>query len=659
MTLSSITNDNTVTFSTAAATNISGVTHITNVGSTKDLDLVRVTELAEITLNNLSVTTEDTRITFADSVLAGTDDTLTLNVNGANGTINIGAATGEAGAGIENLIINATGSSSTFSAVNLDATAATVTVKGSANLDLNAAAAFPKMTTFDSSASTGDVDILLGADTVTGTTDAKSLTFGSGADDLDLGALGPAEIGVLTVSMGAGNDSVDLDDFADATMVIQGGEGTDELETAATIAAANGTKITGFETFKYGANAGTQSMAAISSNTGFTKIIQNAATVTITNMDAGTNTIELVGGVAATAGTFSRLIDSTTNSITVKATTANQAYTGDISLADEETITFDSSAFDLVIVGDLTTTDLTSVVLTGSNLITLGANGSKEFSSTKIATLDASGVTGTEAVNVFAINNTVAMTVTGPASTGKFTFDGGSGADTVTAGGGILDVDALGGDDILTGGAKADVLDGGAGNDTITGGEGADDITGGAGVDTITLTETTAAADDVLLSAGGANYDVIVGFLAGNGTGADTLSAPDGTFAWQGDSGNDGTIAVSSGATVLAAKTADDDFTVATITTNMAANTLDNFVAGLITEADLEANAITALSATATGIVATDHHMYIVDDGEDTAIFKFEAAVTNTITAAELELMAILDGVADATTVVAGDLDFT
>ena len=50
-------------------------------------------------------------------------------MNGANGTINIGAATGEAGAGIENLIINAAGSSSTFSAVNLDATAATVTVK--------------------------------------------------------------------------------------------------------------------------------------------------------------------------------------------------------------------------------------------------------------------------------------------------------------------------------------------------------------------------------------------------------------------------------------------------------------------------------------------------------------------------------------------------
>jgi hypothetical protein len=524
---------------------------------------------------------------------------------------------------------------------------------------MNAAAVFPKMATFNAADASGDIDLLLGADTVTGTTDAKSLTFGSGADDLDLGDLGPAEIGVLTVTMGAGNDSVDLDNFADATMVIAGGDGTDELETAAALTAANGTKITGFETFNYGENAGTQSMAAISSNATFTKIIQGAATVTVTNMGASVTDVELVGGVATAAGTFSRLIDTTTDSITVKATTANHAFTGNISLADEETITFDSSAFDLVIAGDLTTTDTTSVILTGTNLITLGNNGTKEFSSTKIATIDASGVTGTEAVNVFAINNTVAMTVTGPASTGTFTFDGGSGIDTVTAGGGILDVDALGGDDILTGGAKADVLDGGIGNDTITGGEGADAITGGNGVDTINLTETTAASDDVLLGTGVANYDIIKGFLPGAGTGADDLSAPDGTYAWIGDTGNDGTAALATGATFLIGKGVDDDATIFTVSTNMAANTIDNFVAGLITEATFEANAVTALSATATGITATDHLMMIVDDGEHTAVFKFEAAVTNTITAAELDLMAILDGVADATTIAVGDIDFT
>jgi len=653
--LSSITADNTVTFSTATVTGISGVTHITNIGSVKDLDLVRVTELAEVTINNV-IAGEDTRITFADTALAGTDDTLTLNVNGANGTINIGAATGEAGAGIENLVINTSGSSSTFSAANLDAAAATVTVAGTAALDMSAAAVFPKMTTFDASGSSAAVKLLLGADTVTGTADAKSLTFGSGADDLDLGALDPGEIGVLTIDMGAGNDSVDLDNFADATMVVSGGEGTDELETAAAIAAANGTKITGFETFKYGENGGTQSMAAISSNAGFTKVIANAATVTVSNMSSSVDTIELVGGVATTAGAFTRLIDGTADSITVKATTANQAFTGILNLKDEETITFDSSAFDISLPFDLTTTDLTSVVLTGSNLITLGANGAREFSGTKIATIDASGVTGTEAVSVFAINNTVAMTVTGPASTGTFTFDGGSGADTVTAGGGILDVDAGLGDDTLTGGAKADVLEGDGGADTITAGEGADYIEGGAGVDTISLTETTAASDEVELSNGAANYDVITGFLAGAVTGADNISALDATYGWLSTDGTS-TVALSTGASMKAADAAAD-CTIMTISTNVAANTFDNFVAGLITEADMEAAVITGLGLT--GALDTAANILVfIDDGEDTGVFKFDggdAATDDAAAAAEIEIMAILDGVADATTIVAGDV---
>jgi len=645
----------TITFSTATVDGIAGVTSITNMASTaaSDLVLTRVLDLAEI---NLNATAAATTVTYADTLLTGTADTLTLNVNGNTGAVNIGGSAG-GGAGFEKLVINATGVASTFSAANLDAAAATVTITGDADLDINGAAVFPKMTTFDSTGSTGDIDLLLGADTVTGTADAKTLTFGSGADDLDLGALAPTEIGVLTVTMGAGNDAVDLDDYADATMVISGGLGTDTLTTAATIAAANGTTISGFETLSYGANAGTQSMADISGNTTFTKVVQGAATITVTNMATATNTIELVGGVATAAGTYSRLIDGAANSMSVVATTADFAFTGNLSAVDEETITFDSNAFNLVIAGDLTTTDLTSVVLVGDNLITLGADGSKEFSSTKIATIDASGVTGTEAVNVFAINNTVAMTVTGPATTGVFTFDGGSGADTVTAAGGRMFIDSLGGDDILTGGTKADDLDGGLGNDTITGGGGADYILGGAGVDTIDLTETTAASDEVEIGVGAANYDVITGFLAGAGTGADNFSALDGTHAWQSTDGTS-TVALQSGATLKAADAAGDS-TIATISTNVAANTFDNFVAGTITEADMEAAVITALGLTG-ALDAAANILVFVDDGEDTGVFYFNSADTtdNAVAAAEIEIMAILDGVADATTILAGDILF-
>ena len=647
----------TVTFSTATVTGIDDVTSITNLGSTASSDLVltRVVDLAEVTLEN---TVAATTITFADTVLAGTADTFTLNVNGNTGAINIGNSSG-AGTGIETLVINSNGATSTFSAVNLDATPATVTIKGSAALDLNAAAAFPKMATLNAGDFTGDLDILLGADTVTGTADAKTLTFGSGNDDLDLGALDPGQIGVLTVNMGAGNDATDLDNYADTTMVIDGGDGTDSLTTATAITAANGTLISNYETFIFGQNAGTQDLSLLATNSSFTSVNASAATTTMNNAGANVATLNLVGGVATTAATFDRLIDNTTNALTVKATTANMTLTGDLTIDDEETVTFDSSSFDLVVQGDIATADATSIILTGDNIITLGANGSKEFSSVKITSIDASGVTGSEAVSVFAINNTSAMTVTGPASTGTFIFDGGTKADTITAGGGIMDVDAGAGDDIITGGAKADILEGDGGADTITGGAAADYIAGGAGRDVIDLTETTAAVDEVELSSGATTVDKITGFLAGGVTGADNISALQATHGFNSTDGTS-TVLLSTGATLKAADNAADS-NIATISTNVAAGTFDSFLAGTMTEASMEANVITALGLTG-ALDAAAVVLVFVDDGEDTGVIKFtgnDAGTDDLAATTEIEIMAVLDGIADATDIVVGDVLMT
>jgi hypothetical protein len=582
-----------------------------------------------------------------------------LNVNGNTGAVDIGNSSA-GGTGIEALVINANGATSTFSAANLDAAAATVTVKGSASLDMNAAAAFPKMATLNAADFTGDLDILLGGDTVTGTTDAKTLTFGSGADDLDLGALDPGEIGVLTVNMGAGNDATDLDNFADTTMVIDGGDGTDSLTTATAITAANGTKISNYETFVFGEASGTQDMSLIASNATFTSVNAAAATTTFNNAGANVATLNLVGGVATTAVTFDRLIDNTTNSLTIKASSSTTAaLTGDLTINDEESVTFDSSAGNLTVAGDIASTDLTSVTLVGDNVITLGANGSKEFSSVKIATIDASGVTGTEAVTVFAINNTSAMTVTGPASTGTFIFDGGTKADTITAGGGILDVDAGAGDDTITGGAKADIIQGDGGADTITGGEAADYIEGGAGRDIIHLAETTAASDEVELSRGATTVDKITGFLAGAGTGADNISALQNTHGFTSTDGTT-TVLLSTGATLKAADNAADS-NIATISTNVAAGTFDSFLAGTMTEADMEANVITGLGLTGALDTAAEVLVFI-DDGEDTGVFRFsgnDAATDDLASAAEIEIMAVLDGLADATDIVVGDVLMT
>ena len=70
----------------------------------------------------------------------------------------------------------------------------------------------------------------------------------------------------------------------------------------------------------------------------------------------------------------------------------------------------------------------------------------------------------------------------------------------MTGGAGVDAFTGTGAADTISGAGAADALIGGGGNDTITGGEGADTITGGAGIDSIVLTETTPAADRIVLA---------------------------------------------------------------------------------------------------------------------------------------------------------------
>jgi hypothetical protein len=267
----------TVVFSTSSATYISGVQNVKYVQSAGDITLTRIVDAASVTLEGV---VDDVTITFADTVLSGSNDTFTLNVSGfvlagGNGfeNIDVGSVSDTDG-DIETLVINATGAGSDFN--DLDAAfveVATVTVNGSADVDFGVTAAFTSLATFNSSASTGGMTLLLGADGVSGTTNAKTLTFGAGDDSLDLGVLAPADIGVLTVDMGAGDDTVDLDDYADTTMVISGGAGTaDTLVSAAVITAANATTISGFETFEFGASGDTQVMSDLSYPSGLTAL---------------------------------------------------------------------------------------------------------------------------------------------------------------------------------------------------------------------------------------------------------------------------------------------------------------------------------------------------------------------------------------------------
>jgi len=223
-----------------------------------------------------------------------------------------------------------------------------------------------------------------------------------------------------------------------------------------------------------------------------------------------------------------------------------------------------------------------------------------------------------------------------------------TGTDAIT-------IKAGAGGSTLTGGAGGDIITGGAAVDTITGGLGADTITGAGGQDVITLTETTAAADTVVvgaatLTAGNATADTITGFAVG--AGADKLdvafSANNGTSAAVTDYSaitptvvaDNGTADANSVLFVLSG--ANDQMATSTL-----ANAVVNAVAAMTSGADFAA----------ANIVTGDDVIVILDDGADSFVFAYTADGTpGTTAAADLELLAIVKGVTDAGSFAAGDV---
>ena len=185
--------------------------------------------------------------------------------------------------------------------------------------------------------------------------------------------------------------------------------------------------------------------------------------------------------------------------------------------------------------------DTLALVATSATKITVTGNAGLAFTNTgntKVATFDASGVSGAAAdAASLAVTYTSATTVANSATT---TITGGSGNDT------------------LTGGATADTISGGAGNDTIDGGTGADIIDGGTG------TNTFVAVANGTTSVEGAGTGTVEGVAINLGTAAVTAATINAAMG--------GTIGLSAASTSLAAGTAQ--YTFAT-QSNLFASTAD------------------------------------------------------------------------------------
>jgi len=247
----------------------------------------------------------------------------------------------------------------------------------------------------------------------------------------------------------------------------------------------------------------------------------------------------------------------------------------------------------------------------------------------------------------------------GSSATGNDTIDGGADNDQLYGGGG---------DDSLLGNAGADNLYGQAGNDILSGGLGFDILQGGAGNDTL-----IASGGDPLASA--SSYSGSGDDLTGDdysGPGADVFrfaaTAGYGTSsdAYYGVQFATGDLITDFGAgdkiQFARAMVGDGDALLENVALKAAAGgTFAKTAEMVIVQANMSeliyaytsswqtitASAVVTQIGTADAAFAVaDKRLFVVDDGNDSAIFQFTSADTDAVvSAAELELIAVVNDV--------------
>jgi hypothetical protein len=227
------------------------------------------------------------------------------------------------------------------------------------------------------------------------------------------------------------------------------------------------------------------------------------ATITVdASGAAGTITSGAITAATISLGNFSTLTDAGSNSnddltITGATTTATVSLGRGITNAAGDEINFSGNVATLALSSTLNTE---AIAIDASNVLSYGGNTLMDFAGIAVASYQHTGTGALSWVGSAATGNqTIKSTAT---STTADTLTGGAGNDVLTGNEGTNTLTGGAANDTLTGNAGADSLSGGAGNDSLTAGEGADTVTAGLGTDTINISDSTAAADVIQVSAG-------------------------------------------------------------------------------------------------------------------------------------------------------------
>jgi len=400
-----------------------------------------------------------------------------------------------------------------------------------------------------------------GDDEITGGTGDDVLAGGDGDDTIDA-----SDGGADSVTGGTGNDKITVDDLTDQT--IDGGAGIDTLVLTTAIDKTNAADLARVTSIEAISVADDQDMSFFSGSTIQAVTITAAAVISEAGSAVATLNVDIDGDAE-----LSRAADTSSDSLTINALTENTGNT--ITVDNEEALTIVALEDDGETTTEVDTTlvayDLTKLTLVDGTKFTIAfdKNGDGDNTGTKLATIDATGISSDAGIDIDASGSTVGVTFTVAATEGDVVLTTGTGADNLNASGVTGDVTFTSGkgNDTLIGGAGGDDLNGGEGADSLVGGAGADDLDGGAGSDTL----SGGAGDDTYKGDTGVDWFYVT-------AGTDTVSDLGGGTVKVAD-----VLIVSSGAT--AEVTVSSNYTASANTSN--AGTVEMTLAAAITKVDL------------------------------------------------------------------------
>jgi len=571
--------------------------NLTNISGASDFTDVRTTDT--VTFINAGAAL-DTTITYNAINVGSSSDSDTIVLNGVSAGADI-----ELSGALETLTLDIDDTTSLADLV-LDAATTAVTIDAGANFTVATTLTNAGVVTYTVTGS-GTVD--LDAATLGAAVTTYNAATATGVQSILVGAT------ATTVTTGTADDVVDMDANLSNTDTINLGDGNDTLrvDLDGLSAGAADLSVTNVETLRLD-NTGANNGAIQMDNFAVTTVRLDEGTarggaLTLTDLPTTTTAFTMVGsGTANGDPQFNAVtVDydtSTTQSnatltISNGGTTADDLFVGKFDIDRMETLTITASDIGSAAADEVTLDEIESDHMTDLVVV---ANEEVIVTNVDLLIGDTLDFTGAD--------NGVAVTVSDAAT--ALTITMGDGNDTVT-----MTKDEA---------AETVTVDLGAGNDTFVSTDEADTITTGTGIDTVTMQGNATDDDNIITDftagAGGDVIDFVTSGVTQTGTGGEITLTALGTIAGA-------VTGLANGATIVNVAYTGA-LTEAAVATDLAAETIVSFADG-------------------------DDNYIIIDNGTDTGIFLFIDAGTAAIAAAELTLIATLQGVDDSTTLVAAN----